>query len=77
MTKATTFEDFETYDRTYDEYVTVTATQQLENFIKENWIEEKDIINISYSVTHEGYNSAGNPKYKNHILLVYKEAAAC
>lgn len=77
MIKATTFKDFETYNRTYDEYNTVTAAQQLENFIENKSIREKDIVNVSYSVTHEGYDSAGNSKYKNHILLVYKEAAAC
>ena len=73
MTKATTFKDFETYNRTFKEYATITATKQLENFIENKSIREKDIVNVSYSVTHEGYDSADNPKYKNHILLVYND----
>ena len=69
MTKAVTFRDYEMYSRTHEEIIVVTAAQQLEDFLNDNFVGQ--VTNISYSVTYEGLNSIGIPKYRNHILLVY------
>lgn len=71
MTKAVTFRDYETYSRVHEENIVVTAAQQLEDFLNDNFYGE--VLNISYSVTLNGFNSAGLPIYRNHILLVYKD----
>lgn len=71
MTKAVTFRDYETYSRVHEENIIVTAVQQLEDFLNDNFYGE--ILNISYSVTLNGFNSVGLPKYRNHILLVYQD----
>lgn len=71
MTKAVTFKDYESYSRIHEENIVVTAAQQLEDFLNDNFYGE--VLNISYSVTLNGFNSAGLPIYRNHILLVYKD----
>lgn len=71
MTKAMTFRDYERYSRAHEENIVVTAAQQLEDFLNDNFYGE--VLNISYSVTLNGFNSIGLPKYRNHILLVYKD----
>lgn len=71
MTKAVTFRDYEKYSPVYEEKIVVTAVQQLEDFLNDNFLGQ--VTNISYSVTHEGHNGCGVPKYRNHILLVYEE----
>lgn len=71
MTKAVTFRDYETYSRVHEENIVVTAAQQLEDFLNDNFYGE--VLNISYSVTLNGFNGAGLPIYRNHILLVYKD----
>ena len=69
MTKVVTFKDYETYSRVYEEKIVVTAAQQLEDFLNDNFYGE--VLNISYSVTLNGFNGAGLPIYRNHIL--YKD----
>lgn len=71
MTKAVTFRDYETYSRVHEENIVVTAAQQLEDFLNDNFYGE--VLNISYSVTLNGFNGAALPIYRNHILLVYKD----
>ena len=71
MTKAVTFRDYEKYSREHEENIIITAAQQLEDFLNDNFYGE--VLNISYSVTLDGFNSIGLPKYRNHILLVYKD----
>ena len=71
MTKAMTFKDYEMYSPVYEETIVVTAVQQLEDFLNDNFLGR--ITNISYSVTYEGHNGYGVSKYRNHILLVYEE----
>ena len=71
VTKAVTFKDYESYSREYEENIVVTAAQQLEDFLNDNFYGK--ILNISYSVTLNGFNTAGLPKYRNHILLVYQD----
>ena len=71
MTKAVTFRDYEKYSPVHEETIVVTATQQLEDFLNDNFFGQ--VANISYSVTYEGHNGYGIPKYRNHILLVYEE----
>ena len=71
MIKAVTFKDYETYSRVHEENIVVTAAQQLEDFLNNNFYGE--VLNISYSVTLNGFNTAGLPKYRNHILLVYQD----
>ena len=70
MTKVVTFKDYETYSRVHEENIVVTAAQQLEDFLNDNFYGK--IVNISYSVTYEGYNGSGILESKNHILLVYE-----
>ena len=69
--KAVTFRDYESYSRAHEESIVITAAQQLEDFLNDNFYGE--VLNINYSVTLNGFNSAGLPKYRNHILLVYKD----
>lgn len=71
MTKAVTFRDYETYSRVHEKNIVVTAAQQLEDFLNNNFYGE--VLNISYSVTLNGFNGAALPIYRNHILLVYKD----
>jgi hypothetical protein len=71
VTKAVTFKDYETYSRVHEENIVVTAAQQLEDFLNDNFYGE--VLNISYSVTLNGFNGAGLPIYRNHILLVYQD----
>ena len=71
MTKAMTFKDYESYSREHEENIIVTAAQQLENFLNDNFYGK--VLNISYSVTLNGFNGAGLSKYRNHILLVYQD----
>lgn len=71
MTKVVTFKDYESYSREHEENIIVTAAQQLEDFLNDNFYGE--VLNISYSVTLNGFNGAGLPKYRNHILLVYQD----
>lgn len=71
MTKAVTFKDYETYSRVHEEIIVMTAAQQLEDFLNDNFYGE--VLNISYSVTLNGFNGAGLPIYRNHILLVYQD----
>lgn len=71
MTKAVTFKDYETYSRVHEEKIVMTAAQQLEDFLNDNFYGE--VLNISYSVTLNGFNGAGLPIYRNHILLVYQD----
>ena len=70
MRKVTTFRDYEMWSKVYDETIVVTAAQQLEDFLNDNFYGK--VLNISYSVTLNGFNTAGLPKYRNHILLVYE-----
>ena len=71
VTKVVTFRDYEKYSRVHEENIVITAAQQLEDFLNDNFYGE--VLNISYSVTLNGFNAAGLPKYRNHILLVYKD----
>ena len=71
MTKAVTFRDYEKHGPVYEEKIVVTAAQQLEDFLNDNFLGQ--VTNISYSVTYDGLNSIGVPKYRNHILLVYND----
>ena len=71
VTKAVTFRDYEAYSRVHEENIVVTAAQQLEDFLNDNFYGE--VLNISYSVTLNGFNGAALPIYRNHILLVYKD----
>lgn len=71
MIKAVTFKDYETYSRVHEENIVVTAAQQLEDFLNDNFYGE--VLNISYSVTLNGFNGTGLPIYRNHILLVYQD----
>lgn len=64
-----TFKDDTRWDDSFQESKNWSAAEQLEDFLRAFPVE---IISISYSVTHEGYNSYGVAKYRNHILLVYK-----
>lgn len=68
-TKAVTFRDYEKYSAVYEEKIVVTAAQQLEDFLNNSFWGQ--VTHISYSVTYDGLNSIGVPKYRNHILLVY------
>lgn len=70
MTKAVTFKDYKAYSRVHEENIVVTAAQQLEDFLNDNFYGR--VLNISYSVTLNGFNGAGLPIYRNHILLVYE-----
>lgn len=71
MKKVYTFKDYERYSREHEENIVVTAAQQLEDFLNDNFYGE--VLNISYSVTLNGFNGAGLPKYRDHILLVYQD----
>ena len=71
VTKAVTFRDYESYSREHEENIIVTAAQQLEDFLNDNFYGK--VLNISYSVTLNGFNTVGLPIYRNHILLVYKD----
>lgn len=71
VTKVVTFNDYESYSRVHEENIIVTAAQQLEDFLNDNFYGK--VLNISYSVTLNGFNAAGLPKYRNHILLVYQD----
>lgn len=64
------FKDGTLWDDSFQESRDWSAVEQLEDFLRAFPVE---IISISYSVTHEGYNSYGVAKYRNHILLVYKD----
>lgn len=70
MRKAVTFRDYEKYSPIYEENIVVTAAQQLEDFLNDNFYGR--IVSIGYSTTYEGCNGYGVPKYRNHILLVYE-----
>jgi hypothetical protein len=70
VTKVVTFKDYETYSRVHEENIVVTAAQQLEDFLNDNFYGK--VSNINYSVTLNGFNGAGLPIYRNHILLVYE-----
>ena len=71
VSKAVTFRDYESYSREHEENIIVTAAQQLEDFLNDNFYGK--VLNISYSVTLNGFNTVGLPKYRNHILLVYQD----
>ena len=71
MKKVVTFKDYKSWSQVHEEYIIVTAAQQLEDFLNDNFYGE--VLNISYSVTLNGFNGAGLPIYRNHILLVYQD----
>lgn len=71
VTKVVTFRDYERYSQAHEENIVITAAQQLEDFLNDNFYGE--VLNISYSVTLNGFNATDLPKYRNHILLVYKD----
>lgn len=71
MRKVVTFRDYEKWSEIHEETIVVTAAQQLEDFLNDNFYGK--VLNISYSVTLNGFNTAGLPKYRNHILLVYED----
>lgn len=71
VTKVVTFSDYKAYSRVHEEDIVVTAARQLEDFLNNNFYGE--VLNINYSVTLNGFNGAGLPIYRNHILLVYKD----
>ena len=71
MKKVVTFKDYKSWSQVHEEYIIVTAAQQLEDFLKDNFYGK--IVNINYSVTHEGFNGNAIPIYRNHILIVYEE----
>ena len=58
------------WSKVHEETIVVTAAQQLEDFLNDNFYGK--VLNISYSITLNGFNAAGLPKYRNHILLVYE-----
>lgn len=66
-----TFKDGTRWDDSFQESRAWSAAEQLEDFLRIR--SSIEIISISYSVTHEGYNGCGIAKYRNHILLVYKD----
>lgn len=65
------FKDGTLWDNSFQESRDWSAAEQLKDFLR--LFPSIEIISISYSVTHEGYNSYGVAKYRNHILLVYKD----
>lgn len=71
MKKVVTFRDYNQYSQIYEEDIIITAAQQLEDFLNDNFYDK--IVSINYAVTHHGFNSAAIPIYRNYILLVYKE----
>ena len=65
------FKDGTLWDDSFQESKVWPAAEQLEDFLR--IFPSIEIISISYSVTYEGYDSYGVAKYRNHILLVYKD----
>lgn len=70
MREVVIFRDYEMWSKVHEETIVVTAAQQLEDFLNDNFYGK--VLNISYSITLNGFNAAGLPKYRNHILLVYE-----